>query len=143
MIDVLHVISGLGTGGAETMLVRLSGMLRARGITQHVVSLGAQAARLDYPEPNAPRDAELWGVSAGYKVQFRYPWQPAVTLGASAGSQHSRTGRPDLTPRTRGANATLNLTPAAKWGVAVGYNYLQSDYRGPDLFGAESRLLCG
>lgn len=99
-------------------------------------SLGAQAARLDYPEPNAPRDADLWGLSAGYKRLFSYSWQPVITLGASAGSQHSRTGRPDLTPRTWGANAALNFTPAAKWGVAVGYNYLQSDYRGPDLFGA-------
>ncbi len=59
-----------------------------------------------------------------------------ITLGASASSQHSRTGRPDLTPRTWGANAALNFTPAAKWGVVVGYNYLASDYRGPDLFGA-------
>ncbi len=44
MIDVLHVISGLGTGGAETMLVRLAAMLRARGLTQHVIGLGSQDA---------------------------------------------------------------------------------------------------
>jgi glycosyltransferase involved in cell wall biosynthesis len=42
MIDVLHVISGLGTGGAETMLVQLAGGLRSRGLSQHVVSLNAQ-----------------------------------------------------------------------------------------------------
>ena len=39
MTDVMHVISGLGMGGAETMLVRLAGRLRARGLSQHVVSL--------------------------------------------------------------------------------------------------------
>jgi glycosyltransferase involved in cell wall biosynthesis len=39
MIDVLHIISGLGTGGAETMLVQLSAALRARGLSQHVASL--------------------------------------------------------------------------------------------------------
>ena len=44
MIDVLHVISGLGTGGAETMLVQLAGALRARGLSQHVVSLSAHDA---------------------------------------------------------------------------------------------------
>ncbi len=44
MIDVLHVISGLGTGGAETMLVQLAGSLRARGLSQHVVSLSAHDA---------------------------------------------------------------------------------------------------
>lgn len=44
MIDVLHVISGLGTGGAETMLVQVAGALRARGLSQHVVSLSAHDA---------------------------------------------------------------------------------------------------
>ena len=44
MIDAMHVISGLGAGGAETMLVQLSGGLRARGLSQHVVSLSSHDA---------------------------------------------------------------------------------------------------
>jgi glycosyltransferase involved in cell wall biosynthesis len=44
MIDVLHVISGLGTGGAETMLVQFAARLRARGLSQHVVSLSGHDA---------------------------------------------------------------------------------------------------
>ena len=44
MIDVLHVISGLGTGGAEMMLAQLAGLLRTRGLSQHVVSLSAHDA---------------------------------------------------------------------------------------------------
>lgn len=36
---ILHVISGLRTGGAETMLVALCRALQARGLPQHVVSL--------------------------------------------------------------------------------------------------------
>jgi glycosyltransferase involved in cell wall biosynthesis len=39
MIDVLYVTSGLGRGGAETMLVQLANGLRARGLSQHVLSL--------------------------------------------------------------------------------------------------------
>lgn len=39
MIRVLHVISGLGVGGAETVLAQLAPALAARGIDQHVVSL--------------------------------------------------------------------------------------------------------
>jgi len=42
---ILHVISGLGTGGAETMLVRLAGALRDRGFEQHVVSVGGRDAK--------------------------------------------------------------------------------------------------
>ena len=44
MTDVVHVITGLGTGGAETMLLQLAGTLQARGISQHVVSLTSQDA---------------------------------------------------------------------------------------------------
>ncbi|MEJ2374257.1 MAG: glycosyltransferase [Pseudolabrys sp.] len=45
MSDVLHVISGLGVGGAEATLVQLAAALRARGISQEVVSLAPQDAR--------------------------------------------------------------------------------------------------
>lgn len=129
---------GVITVGSSTYRTALGGAVEwAHQLDERQsFSLGAQAARLDYPDPNAPRDADLLGLSVGYKRAFSYSWQPVITLGASASSQHSRTGRPDLTPRTWGANAALNFTPAAKWGVAVGYNYLESDYRGPDLFGA-------
>ncbi|WP_191970195.1 glycosyltransferase [Methylobacterium planeticum] len=43
---VLHVISGLRTGGAETMLVALCRTLGARGLPQHVVSLTAGGPNL-------------------------------------------------------------------------------------------------
>ena len=39
-VSVLHLITGLGTGGAEGLLVRLAVGLQAQGIPQHVVSLG-------------------------------------------------------------------------------------------------------
>jgi glycosyltransferase involved in cell wall biosynthesis len=44
MIDVLHVITGLGTGGAETMLLHLAPRLQRRGLRQHVASLSDQDA---------------------------------------------------------------------------------------------------
>jgi glycosyltransferase involved in cell wall biosynthesis len=44
---ILHVISGLGVGGAEAMLVRLAGALHARGIPQHVVSVTDRSAYAD------------------------------------------------------------------------------------------------
>lgn len=49
MTRVLHVISGLDTGGAEAFLVQLAAGLKARGFEQQVVSvttLGANAAAL-------------------------------------------------------------------------------------------------
>jgi glycosyltransferase involved in cell wall biosynthesis len=41
---VMHVISGLATGGAETTLVNLSCELQRNGMRQHVVSVGHQGA---------------------------------------------------------------------------------------------------
>jgi glycosyltransferase involved in cell wall biosynthesis len=38
-LTVLHVISGLGTGGAEAMLLQVASALQARGMPQHVVSV--------------------------------------------------------------------------------------------------------
>lgn len=37
---VLHIISGLGIGGAETSLVQIAAALQARGLPQHVVCVG-------------------------------------------------------------------------------------------------------
>lgn len=50
MTRVLHVISGLGVGGAETMLTQVVPLLQARGLAQHVISLtgaGPLADRLE------------------------------------------------------------------------------------------------
>ncbi len=38
-MTILHVISGLGTGGAEAMLLQVTSALQAKGIPQHVVSV--------------------------------------------------------------------------------------------------------
>lgn len=49
MTRILHVISGLGVGGAETVLTQVAPALAARGLPQHVVSLtgvGPLAGRL-------------------------------------------------------------------------------------------------
>jgi hypothetical protein len=110
------------------------------------VTLGAQAAQFRYstiesrsdgvvtPVDNSPRDADFYGLSIGYKRVLRYAWEPMLTLGLIAGDQHSRTGHPELVPRTWGANVSVNLTPAPRWGLSFGYAYQQSDYHGPDFF---------
>jgi glycosyltransferase involved in cell wall biosynthesis len=38
-LTILHVISGLGTGGAEAMLLQVTSALKAKGMPQHVVSV--------------------------------------------------------------------------------------------------------
>lgn len=103
------------------------------------LSVGVQGAQLRYTDPNTPRDADFWGVSAGYRRQFTHRWQPAISLGVNYGQQHSKQDRLDLVPRTAGVNAGVSFTPAAKWGVSLDYLYLQSDYQGPDVIIGETR----
>ncbi len=45
MTSVLHIITGLGAGGAENMLVQVASGLQARGLPQHVVSLTGRDSR--------------------------------------------------------------------------------------------------
>jgi hypothetical protein len=103
------------------------------------VGIGAQYAQLRYNDPNGPQDANFWGINAGYRHQFTGSWQPAVTFAANYGEQHSTQSRPDLVPRTKGLAAGLTFTPAAKWGVALGVNYLASDYLDINFLAGEAR----
>ena len=121
----------------------ISGEWRHQLDERQSFNFGAQFAELSYSDTattvNTPRDADFWGLSAGYRRLFDYPWQPVLSVGLNLGRQDSRTGRPDLTPRNAGVSAELSFTPAAKWGVSLGYTYQQSDYLGPDLFLGETR----
>lgn len=47
MTRILHVISGLGTGGAESFLVALATRLQTRGFEQSVVSVSAGGANVE------------------------------------------------------------------------------------------------
>lgn len=88
MIDVVHIISGLGTGGAETMLVQLSVALRARGISQHVIGLSAldalaadlKAGGIDVTVLGARSLASLPGVMTSV-VQTVNRLQPRIIQG--------------------------------------------------------------
>jgi hypothetical protein len=132
----LGVNYGVITVGAEYYSSALGGAVEWQHQFDDVQSLtlGAQAARLDYNSDNSPRDADFWGVTAVYRRLFNYAWQPILLLGVNAGDQHSRTGYAELVPRSRGASVAVTFTPAEKWGGQLGYTYQQSDYHGPDFF---------
>ncbi len=103
------------------------------------LNLGAQAARLSYAGPYSPYDADFTGYNAGYRRLFSYPWRPILSLGVSTGHEKSLVERPDLVRNLAGANAAVSFTPAAKWGVSLGYSFQQSHYEAPDLILGETR----
>jgi hypothetical protein len=95
--------------------------------------LGAQAARLTYPGANEARNADFAGLSASYRRLFAYAWQPMLSLSANMGEQRSRTQRPDLVPETVGGRIAVSFTPAAQWGVSLGFSNTRSHYKGEDI----------
>ena len=111
---------------------------------RQAVSLGAQFAALRYSDVNNAtgsdqRDADFYGLSAGYRRIFSHALQPILSVGLSYGDQQSRMGRRDLVSRVAGVNIGLSFTPAAQWGVALGYGHLKSDYKDRDIFIGETR----
>ena len=96
-------------------------------------NVALQQARLTYNDANQARNADFWGLSAGYRRMFAYDWQPLLSLSVNHGEQRSRTDRPDLVPDTNGGRAVLSFTPGAKWGIALGATYAKSKYQADDI----------
>lgn len=91
-----------------------------------------QVAKLDYPGLNKPRNADLWGLGAGYRRAFIGTWQPLMTLQAGIGEERNQENRPDLGRKFYGGRAAIALTPAPNWSLQAGASYQRSRYDGPD-----------
>ena len=97
--------------------------------------LGLQAGRLTYPGVNSPRDANFLGLTGGYRKLFDHVWQPVLSASASLGREDTiAQGRKDLARKYAGGRLGVSFTPAAKWGVAIGYSVQNSRYQAPDAF---------
>jgi hypothetical protein len=94
-------------------------------------SLGGQYASFRYNDANQPRDADFFGLVAAYRRQFSHAWAPVLYLTANAGTENSKEDRDDFVRDLWGGRIGVSFTPAAKWGVAAGYSYTRSDYKGP------------
>jgi tetratricopeptide (TPR) repeat protein len=96
------------------------------------VSPFVQYAQLRYTGDNQPRDADFIAAGVGYRKTFIGNWQPLLTANVNGGNEHDIRGRPDLGRDLYGGRLALAVTPAPKWGVAVGGTYQHSRYQGPD-----------
>ena len=102
---------------------------------QQAVTLGAQTGRLTYSGLNTPRDANFIGITGGYRKLFTHALQPILSASVNLGREDAIAfGREDLSRRYTGWRLGLSFTPAAKWGVAVGYTVQRSNYQAPDAF---------
>lgn len=97
--------------------------------------LGLQTGRHSYPGANSARDANFLGMTGGYRKLFNHAWQPVLSASASLGREDTiAQGREDLARHYAGGRLGVSFTPAAKWGVAIGYSVQSSRYQAQDAF---------
>lgn len=113
----------------------LSGEWQHQIDQQQAFIVGVQTGRQTYAGINSPRDANYLGLSGGYRKLFSHPWQPMLSANINLGREDAiASGREDLSRHYAGWRLGMSFTPAAKWGVAVGYSAQSSRYQAPDAF---------
>ncbi len=96
-------------------------------------SLFVQYARLEYPS-QLVRDADFYGVGAGWRRAFVGRMQPVFQVQALVGSEENDASpvRNDLSRNLLTLRGGLSLTPAPQWGASVSANYTKSRFRAAD-----------
>jgi hypothetical protein len=79
------------------------------------------------------RDSTFVGAVGGWVRTYNTDYMPVLTVLGNYGQENNVDNRPDLSRDIWGVRAMVNLTPAPKWGAAVGASYQQNDYH--DKFG--------
>jgi len=131
----LGLNDGLITLGGDRYRHSVGGSLEWQHQVDEIqsVSVGAQYARLTYTGANSARNSDFSGLTAGYRRLFPHAWQPTLTVSLNAGQEDTLDStRNDLGRNLYGGRAGVNFTPAAKWGVSVGYSYQHSKYQAAD-----------
>jgi hypothetical protein len=78
---------------------------------------------------SALRSANFSSVSAGWTHVLGVSWQPVLNFTGTYAYQKNTEDRPDFTQGTFNLRAQVSLTPAPRWGVALGANYFIADYK--------------
>lgn len=96
-------------------------------------SLFAQYARLEYPTQGV-RDADFYGIGAGWRRAFVGRMQPVLQLQALYGQEKNDAvpKRDDLSRDLYTLRGGVALTPAPKWGASAGLTYTTSRFMAND-----------
>lgn len=104
-------------------------------------SLFGQLARFEYPQ-SPVRDANYYGLGAGWRRAFVARYQPVLEVQALFGREENdfEPQRDDLSRNLYTLRGGVALTPAPRWGASIGLAYALSDFDEPDfLFGTTRR----
>ena len=99
---------------------------------QQSVTTSISYALLDYQGANSVRNAEVTGLGLGFRQVFSGEWQPVLTVSGNYAQERNQESRSDLGRDLYGGNAQINFSPAAEWGINLGYTLSKSRYGGAD-----------
>jgi hypothetical protein len=99
---------------------------------QQSVTTSVSYALLDYQGANSVRNADVTGLGLGFRQVFSGEWQPVMTISGNYAQERNKENRSDLGRDLYGGNAQINFSPAAEWGINLGYTLSKSRYGGAD-----------
>lgn len=99
---------------------------------QQSVTTSISYALLDYQGSNSVRNADVTGLGLGFRQMFAGSWQPVMTVSGNYAQERNQENRGDLGRDLYGGNAQINFSPAAEWGINLGYTLSKSRYGGAD-----------
>lgn len=106
----------------------------------NTASLFAQYARLEYPSSEV-RNADFFGLGAGWRRAFIARLQPVLELQALVGREQNDASprRDDLSRDLYTLRGAIALTPAPRWGASLGLSYAASRFLERDPLFAVTR----
>lgn len=98
-----------------------------------LVSIGAQAGKIDYEGANVVRNSDFHTVTLGLRRAFAVRWRPLLELSANGGREENVNGdRQDLSRDFYGGRVGVTVAPLAAWTFGAGAVYQRSQYLEPD-----------
>ncbi len=92
-----------------------------------------QYARFEYGASGAGvRDADFYGIGAGYRRMFGGAMRPTLALALTYGDERNDRNRPDFSRELWGISAGFSFMPAPRWNLSATLMHQESGYQAND-----------
>lgn len=119
-----------GLAGEWATAVHPGGMLNAF----------VQYARFDYGAAGTGvRDADFYGIGAGYRQTFAGAMRPTLGVALTYGDERNGQGRPDYSRKLKGITGTFSLLLQPRLSFSASLMHQESDYQADDPLLAATR----
>lgn len=105
-----------------------------------MVNAFVQYARFDYGAAGAgARDADFYGIGAGYRHRFLGSLRPTLALAVTLGDERNDRARPDFSRKLAGITGTFSIQPLPRLNLSASLMHQDSDYQANDPLLAVTR----